>query len=198
MAYMSDTITRNPMDKVERPRPRKDEKQADMDAYTADELRHILECLSHEPLKWQACVRLLIDTGIRRGECCGLQWEHVDFENNTITIADNLCYTPEAGVYLDTPKNGKTRTIDVDPSVIELLRELRAEQAQKAISSFVFTKDGSPEPMHPQSPTKYLARFSRRYNIPDLHPAQAPPQLRQCCNYKRRRYCQCFRKTGPQ
>lgn len=170
MAYMSDTITRNPMDKVERPRPRKDEKQADMDAYTADELRHILECLSHEPLKWQACVRLLIDTGIRRGECCGLQWEHVDFENNTITIADNLCYTPAAGVYLDTPKNGKTRTIDVDPSVIELLRELRAEQAQKAISSFVFTKDGSPEPMHPQSPTKYLARFSRRYNIPDLHP----------------------------
>ena len=170
MAYMSDMITHNPMDRVERPHPRKGEKQADMDAYTADELRHILECLSHEPLKWQACVRLLIDTGIRRGECCGLQWEHVDFENNTITIADNLCYTPEAGIYLDTPKNGKTRTIDVDPSVMALLRELRAEQARKAISRYVFTKGGSPEPMSPSSPTGYLKRFSKRYDIPDLHP----------------------------
>jgi len=51
-----------------------------------------------------------------------------------------------------------------------LLRQLRAEQAKKAVSAFVFTREGSPEPMHPQSPTRYMKNLSRRSGIPDLHP----------------------------
>ncbi len=171
MAYMADAIPRNPMDKVERPRPRKDELQADsVKAYTVEELKRILSCLDKEPLKWRALVRLLIDTGIRRGECCGLQWRDVDFKGSTITVSGNLCYTPEKGVYLDTPKSGRVRTMDVDPAVIDLLRALREDQANQAISSFVFTQGGSPEPMHPQSPTRYLKTFSARYGVADLHP----------------------------
>ena len=54
MAYMGDMIERNPMDKVERPKPRKDEvKGREIEAYTADELRYIIECLEKEPLKWR-------------------------------------------------------------------------------------------------------------------------------------------------
>lgn len=171
MAYLSDAIPKNPMDKVERPKPRKDEtKQDDVEAYTVEEVRHILSCLEREPIKWRALVRLLIDTGIRRGECCGLKWDNVDFKENTITIKWNLCYTPAKGVYLDTPKNGKTRTIDVDPDIISLLRTLREDQSRHAISPFVFTQDNSPEPMHPQSPTRYLKKFAQRYKVPDLHP----------------------------
>ena len=135
-----------------------------------EEVRHILSCLDKEPLKWRVLVRLLIDTGIRRGECCGLQWKYIDFQENTVTICGNLCYTPQKGVYLDTPKNGRSRTVDVDPDIMALLRALRSEQAAQAISSYVFTQDGSPDPMHPQSPTRYLKKFSKRYNVPDLHP----------------------------
>ena len=171
MAYMADLIDRNPMDKVQRPKPRKDEvKPQEAEAYTAEEIRHIWNSLSQEPLKWRALVRLLIDTGIRRGECCGLQWKDVDFIKNTITICGNLCYTPDKGIYLDTPKNGRSRTIDVDPQVIVLLRQLRIEQSKRAISRFVFTQDGSTEPMHPQSPARYLQGFAKRYGVVDLHP----------------------------
>ncbi|WP_369282190.1 tyrosine-type recombinase/integrase [Oscillibacter sp. GMB15532] len=170
MAYMADAIPRNPMDKVERPKPRKDETQAPVEACSIDELRHILQCLEQEPLKWQALIRLLMDTGIRRGECCGLKWKDVDFQINTITVTGNLCYTPQKGIYLDTPKNGKPRVVDVDPAVMSILRTLRSEQADRAISAYVFTQDGSPEPMHPQSPTRYLKKFSERYGIPGLHP----------------------------
>ena len=170
-AYMGDTITRNPMDKVERPKPRKDELQGEtLETYTPEEVRRIFSALENEPLKWRTMLHLLIDTGIRRGEACGLQWKDVDFKASTITIAGNLCYTPAKGVYLDTPKSGRTRTIDVDPDVLELLRALRSEQAGKAISHYVFTQEGSTEPMHPQSPTRYMKKFSARYNVPDLHP----------------------------
>lgn len=167
MAYLGDVIDRNPMDKVERPKPRKDEiKASEPEAFTVDELRYIMRCLEKEPLKWRALVRLLIDTGIRRGECCGLRWPFVDFEKNTITIAGNLCYTAERGIYLDTPKNSRWRTIGVDPAVMALLREIK----DTSESEYVFTQDGSPEPMHPQSPTRYMQKFSARYGIEGLHP----------------------------
>lgn len=171
MAYMSDVITTNPMEKVERPRPRKDElKEKDVEAYTTEEVQRIFAALENEPLKWRVLLRLLIDTGIRRGECCGLQWKDIDFKANTITISGNLCYTPQKGIYLDTPKSGKVRTIDVDPEIISLLHELRREQVSQAISTYVFTQSSSPEPMHPQSPARYMQKFSKRYNVPGLHP----------------------------
>lgn len=172
MAYLSDVIPKNPMDKVERPKQRKDEvRPAEPEAYTIEEVQHIFACLEKEPPKWKALIRLLVDTGIRRGECCGLQWKDIDFKENTITITGNLCYTAEKGVYLDVPKNGKTRTIDVDPDILGLLQQLRVQQVERGvISPFVFIQNSSAEPMHPQTPTRYLKKFSERYGIDDLHP----------------------------
>jgi integrase len=171
MAYLGDMVSRNPMDKVERPKPRKDEaKPSTPAAYTAAEVQQIVAALEKEPLKWRALVHLLIDTGIRRGECCALQWKNIDFKTGTVTIAGNLCYTKQKGVYMDTPKNGHTRTVYAGEYTIALLRRLREEQASKAISTYVFTQENSSEPMHPQSPTRYLKKLSGRYGIPDLHP----------------------------
>ena len=171
MAYLGDMIDRNPMDKVERPRPRKEEVcSGEVESYTAEELRYILQCVDKEPLKWRAMLHLLIDTGIRRGEACGLQWKHINFANHSITIAGNLCYTAEKGIYLDTPKSRKIRTIDIDPAITALLWELRLDQSQKAISQYVFTQEGSTDPMHPQTPTRYMQKFAKRYGIEHLHP----------------------------
>ena len=171
MAYLGDMIDRNPMDKVERPKPRKDEiKAAEPEAYTAEEVQKILTALEKETLKWRALVHVLIDTGIRRGECCALKWSCIDFTTGAITIAGNLCYTVDKGVYLDTPKNGRTRTVYAGDDTIALLRQLRSEQAKKAISAYVFTREDSPEPMHPQSPTRYLQKFSERCGVTGLHP----------------------------
>ncbi len=171
MAYLGDMIPKNPMDKVERPKPRKDEIQgAEPQAYTAAEIKQLFDVLDTEPLKWRALVHLLIDTGIRRGECCALRWENIDFSSGAVAINGNLCYTPANGVYLDTPKNGHRRTVYVGNDTLSLLRQLRTEQAAKAFSAYVFTQECSPEPMHPQSPTRYLKKLSARCGLTDLHP----------------------------
>lgn len=171
MAYLGDMIDRNPMDKVERPKPRKDEVKASGPlAYTPAEVQKIVAGLEREPLKWRALVHLLIDTGIRRGECCALQWKNIDFATGAVSIRGNLCYTKTKGVYLDTPKNSHLRTVYAGERTLALLRQLRVNQAKKSISAYVFTQEASPEPMHPQSPTRYLKKFSVRYGVPDLHP----------------------------
>lgn len=172
MAFMDDSIPMNPMLKVKRPTPRKDEphKEESDKAFTAQELARILSYVEKEPPKWQAYINLAADTGCRRGELCGLWWDDIDWNTGTITIRRNLQYTAQRGVYTASPKNGKTRSVDVGPEALNLLRQLRAEQAASCISQWVFTQDGLPDPMHPQSPTRYFKKFGERYCIPDFHP----------------------------
>ena len=170
-AYMDESIERNPMDKVQRPKASKAEgKDTEIQAYTGEELKHIIDCLENEPLKWRALIRLLMATGCRRGEALALTWRNVDFKDNAITLEKNLCYSPSKGVYLDTPKNGKKRTVYIDAGIMKLLKEIKRNQKIVALDGYVFTQDDSTEPMHPDSPTRYFARFGKRYNIPDFHP----------------------------
>lgn len=171
MAYLNDAIKTNPMTKVMRPKPRKNEvKPTEACSLTVDEVKRVMDYLKTQPLKWRVLIQFLIDTGVRRGECCALRWENIDFQTGAVTIAGNLCYTPAKGVYLDTPKNRKSHTVYVGEDTLRMLRELRQEQAQKAVSKWVFTQEDSPEPIHPQSPTRYLHKVSERCGVPDLHP----------------------------
>lgn len=168
-AVMDDTLDVNPMDKVPRPKQSKDAAlPAEHKAFTAEETRYILRCLEGEPLKWRAFILLLIDTGCRRGEACGLQWQAVDLDAGTITIERNLQYTTAKGVYETLPKNGRTRVVDISPDVASLLRELR--RTQPVTVRWVFTQEDSPEPMHPDTPTRYFQRFGKRYGIEHFHP----------------------------
>lgn len=170
MAFLDESIQQNPMLRVQRPKPRKDEQAKEQTAYTAEETRYILQCLENEPLQWRCYVNLLLDSGARRGEICALEWSDIDFKGGTITISKNLQYTSAAGVYIDTPKSGKSRIVDIGDTTLNLLRALRQQQAEERISKFVFTQHGSAEVMHPQTPTRYFQKFGKRYGIEDFHP----------------------------
>lgn len=174
MAFMDDSISTNPMLKANKPKISKEEKAQVKDesekALTVEQLQYVLSCVDQEDLKWRSFIYLLADTGIRRGEACGLQWQDIDFNNGLVQIRRNLQYTPAAGIYETTPKNGKSRTVDIGPDVASLLRQLRAEQAEACISKWVFTQPGTAEPMHPQSPTRYFTKFGKKYGVEDFHP----------------------------
>lgn len=190
MAFMDDSIPTNPMLKAYKPKASKDEtahdKSENEKALTVEQLKNVLSCVEHEDLKWKTFICLLAETGMRRGEACGLQWQDIDFDNNLIHIRRNLQYTPAAGVYETTPKNGKSREVDIEEfeyteiidgkpekrtiSTSSLLRQLREEQSKSCISKWVFTQPGTAEPMHPQSPTRYFTKFGKKYGIANFHP----------------------------
>ena len=171
-AFMDDSIPLSPMMKVKRPAPRKDEHTAEETdkALTVEQLRSVLSSVAEEPLKWQTYINLAADSGARRGELCGLQWQDIDWTAGTITIRRNLQYTPHKGVYATSPKNGRQRTVDIGTDTLALLRQLREEQAATCISQWVFTQDGNTEPMFPQSPTKYFHKLGERLGIKGFHP----------------------------
>lgn len=167
-------VSPNPMLEVERPKPRKDEEVvATPSAYTPDEIRHILECLNHEPLKWQVFVLILADTGIRRGECCALTWESIDYIHNTVSITLGAGYTSDSGVYITTTKNQRTRTLDIDPEIVSYIRFLYLEQlsSEKGLSPYLFPhRTRHDQPMLPCSATRYFAKFGAKYNMENMNP----------------------------
>lgn len=154
--------------KVERPAPRKDEPIAEMvTSYTADTIKKIMCCLEREPIKWQAYIRLLSVTGMRRGECLGISWDDVDFSSCTITVRNNVGRTKEKGLYITTTKNRQTRVVDVDRSTMFVLLQLFVYRQ----GPWVFANAKDPSlPMSPTSPNRYFSKFGKKYGIEQFHP----------------------------
>lgn len=162
------------MNTAQRATPPKMQKR-EVKTLEVEEIQAVLEALKTEDLKWQVCVELMIATGARRGEILGLRWEHVDWQENRLFLCENRVYTPETGAISTTLKTGESRHVSVSPSVMVLLKRWRVEQASTFLklgvvpSGYVLTaEDGGP--MHPDSPTDWLSKFSKRHGLPPLHP----------------------------
>ena len=91
-------------------------------------------------------------------------------KNGVVAISRNVGYTPEKGIFVNAPKNGKTRKVDIGEDTIELLKKLRKEQAKTCISEYIFTQDGQTTVMHPDSPTRYYKKFGEKYGFRNFHP----------------------------
>lgn len=74
--------------------------------------------------------KITLFTGLREGEVLGLTWDCVDFKNGFLTIRQQLRKEQKKGgeYYFSTPKNGKTRTLSISPSVIQLFRYQQQKQ----------------------------------------------------------------------
>lgn len=164
-------ISANPMHSTEGLELCKDEAAEEKGkAYTETETVHILQCLEKEPLFWRTYFNLLIDTGIRRGEACGLLWEYVDFNAGTVEIKHSLKYTPKTGIVLGTTKTKNQRTVDIGEGTKALLLQLKAQQEKTVPSKYVFAKEDTGDPMFPSTPTWYGRVFGKKYGIDNFHP----------------------------
>ena len=70
-------ILYNPCSRVETPKVERKEARY-LDEYQAMEL---LNSLESEPLQYKTMITMLLYSGMRRGELCGLEWSDVDFDN---------------------------------------------------------------------------------------------------------------------
>ena len=77
---------------------------------------------------WKPVITVLIGTGMRIGECLGLRWQDLDFENRTISINHNFVHRrvdEESGtLHINTPKTeAGNRTIPMIEQVYEAFLE---------------------------------------------------------------------------
>jgi integrase len=65
-------------------------------------------------------VLTLARTGMRFGEALGLQWQDIDFKGRFITVERSF-----SKGRIDTPKNGKSRKVDMSQQLANALKELK-------------------------------------------------------------------------
>ena len=165
--------------------------------FQPEQLEQIRNALEKEPIKWRVMTHLLLVTGCRRGEVMGLKWKAIDLESDTIRIENNLLYSKELGIYEDTTKTDtSTRTVRVPEETVQLLQQYRSEwehmrrmygslwhsflqipngkgELTKQCADFLFVKEDTENagcPMHPDSLTQWLSRFSQRHGLPHINP----------------------------
>ena len=74
--------------------------------------------------------KIALFTGLREGEILGLTWDCLDFERGTLHVKQQLRREQKKGgqYYFSSPKNGKTRTLALAPSVLSLFRLQKLKQ----------------------------------------------------------------------
>lgn len=170
------TLTRNPADAADPPRPGA---KTEMRTWTAAQLRTFLQSLDGDRLA--GCWWLLATTGMRRGEVLGLRWEDVDFERKTIRIVRTLITTEvqrrgAPGFAWGTPKTAKgRRTIALDETAVAALKAHRKRQREERLAAgpsyddqglVVCQADGSP--VHPKTISYQFKKAGRAAGLPTI------------------------------
>ncbi len=82
--------------------------------------------------KYGLVYQITLFTGLREGEVLGLTWDCIDFQHNALYVNKQLQKTQKVGgQYMLAPtKSGRSRMITVAPSVMDLLKKQKSQQAQ--------------------------------------------------------------------
>lgn len=127
-------IRENPCHNVILPKDRNKKKKTSLDE---DEINRFMELLNTKVWDedFKRIIKVLLYTGMRSGECLGLAWEDIDFEEMTITINHNL--TDIGGKHeLSSPKTESShRVIGMSDILADILREQKnyIEQLSSAL-----------------------------------------------------------------
>lgn len=144
-----------------------------------EEAKRYVVCALQEPdLRIRCAVLLLLYTGIRREELCGLQWQDIDFVKREIFIRRASIYISGVGIVTKLPKNESSiRILKADPVVFRALKALQGlcGQLRKKTGSrwtdsgrLFIRKDGSP--IHPDAVGLWLKRFAGKYGLRPVTP----------------------------
>lgn len=126
----------------------------------------IIAALEGESIKYETYFKLIIATGMRRGECCGLKWCDIDWEQRSIHICRNAVKVTDEEIFVKEPKTrAGDRYVYFSAEMESLLREYRQEcahitetydQRELTVDDFLFRRQRARLPM---TPTTFTYRF---------------------------------------
>lgn len=127
IAYRTDIIPVNPAAKVQKPKsPKYGAKY-----YDIKQLKTLFDCMRGD--RFELMYKMTAFYGLRRSELCGMQWNSIDFEKNTLTLNHSVVQTCVDGklqlIKKDVMKNASSkRTMPLIPDLKDALLKLRTKQ----------------------------------------------------------------------
>lgn len=193
----------NPCKYIER--PKRDKFVANV--LTVEDFYKIIDSLNIEKYTdyiFSLALQIVLELGLRRGELAGLEWENINFKENTIDIKNNLIYS-NGKVYLDTPKTEESeRTLYISNDLKKLLKTHKKIQSENKLKygqhyienifnnrecNFVMTWENGKN-IHPDYYTKKFNKtlkklgFNKNIRFHDLRHTNATLLLSQGVDFK--------------
>jgi integrase len=150
-------ITHNPAEAVDPPRVARRK----MRPWTVQETARFLEAAAQDRLS--AAFVLVATTGMRRGECLGLQWDDVDLEAGTVSVQRTLILVNHSPTFSEPKTDAGRRSIPLAPEAVAVLRGHRKAQAAERLALGPDYQDGDlvfcREDGTPMNPDRLLDTF---------------------------------------
>jgi integrase len=167
-------LATNPVRGAKAPRVPRHEIDED-DLWTPSEAKRFLAYAERNEPEMAVLVRLALDSGARLGELLALTWPDVRGGAIRIRRTVSAARLPgdERKLRFDTPKNDKSRTVDVDAATVAALAAMRDRQASEPLADvgeLVFrrpTRLGF-QPWRPDVTTHVFQRLSGEPKVPVL------------------------------
>ena len=138
--------------------------------------QRLIAALEEESLKYETYFKLIIATGMRRGECCGLQWGDVNWQERSIHIQRNVVkVTGEDIIVKETKTVAGDRYVYFSLEMESLLKEFQRECAWEAETydnrkledtDYIFRRHGYRLPMTPTTFTWRFKLILKKHGLP--------------------------------
>ncbi len=116
-ATISGVIALNPAEAIQGRMGREDRAVHQAEWLTEEEVSHLLAMAKEREPRYHPILLTLVSTGIRLGECLGLQVRDMDLDHGWLSIRRSLRKYRES-----SPKSGKPRTVFLPEATVDVLR----------------------------------------------------------------------------
>jgi integrase len=141
--------------------------------------RQLVELLIAETdIRVKTIIMLLLYSGVRRGELCGIQWDDVDFDKNLIHIRRGSQYIKGQGIVdMPTKTDSSQRSIRLPNIMMKQLANYKKWYSEQKLacgnawidSKKLFIQDEG-RPIFPDTINYIVKAFRRKYNLPHFSP----------------------------
>lgn len=155
----------NPMDGIIMPKKRNTE----IRILESHEQQQLEKYISENRNNTTLGVALTMNTGIRIGELCALQWGDIDLEKRILTVKKTIqrIQSPNGDsktklIISDPKSDSSKRTIPLTKKMIEFLTAFKGESDEYILS-------GSKKPIEPRTMQYRFAKILKNVNLPPVH-----------------------------
>ena len=167
-AVRLEMLSRNLADAVDPPKV----ERGRMITYDIDQTAQLVEALRESRMFIPAVLAVLC--GLRRGEIAALAWRQIDLQAGQLAVTQSAEQT-KGSVRYKPPKSGRSRTVALPVTVIEILRAHRIRQAQDLLKlgirqgddTFVCAREDG-KPLQPNTLTIGWVREAAKTGLPRI------------------------------
>ena len=139
----------------------------------------VSKLIEEDDIRIKSALLLLIYSGIRRGELCGLEWPDIDFEKYMIHIKRARQYQRNKGIVVVPTKNRSSqRSIKLPSWLFDILRSYRSWWNQQKLvngadwmgqEEAVFIQEDG-KPISPDTINYWLTKFNEDNGLKNINP----------------------------